>query len=820
MDHRSLFPSYFLIIILFFSTLSLIAQDLPRDTTDFNENWKFRLGEIVNAGDPALDDSGWEEVSLPHDWAIAGPFSHTLPANTGKLPWKGVGWYRQHFEISSDFEGKQVYLVFDGIMAFPEIYINGQLAGTWDYGYNSFYLDVTPYLNIPGNNLVAIKADTREHDSRWYPGAGIYRKITMITTSPVHAGIWGTYVKTPVIDDTAAIIHIYTTLVNHSNNAKDVTLEGKILDPDGKDVASGQKTASIPAGGETTVDYWITLRDPERWDIGAPVLYKLEETLTDGVTLLDKTSTKFGIRTFLFTEDDGFWLNGQRMQLYGVNLHHDHGPLGAKFYPRAMQRQLEIMKAMGCNAIRTSHNVAAPELLDMCDSMGLLVFDEIFDKWDRKADYLPGGDFEEFAARNVRNFMLRDRNHPSIILWSVGNEMGDIQYDIDGGFDKLHTMVSLVRKYDVTRPVTMVCDARESARWRHFDYYDVHSWNYGRRYLPSRLLDTTRAVIISESASTLSTRGFYEFPLPEDPTEFTLSLQISSYDLNAPWWAELADQDFAWQEEDTYVCGEFVWTGFDYLGEPTPYNDEAVKEGWITAEQSSRSSYFGIVDLCGIPKDRYYLYKSRWKPEEATVHILPHWNWEGKEGDTVPVFVYTNGDQAELTLNGKSLGKRSKFPGSENILERYRLMWNDVVYEPGELKVVASKDGLVIGDAVMRTAGKPHSLKLTPDRSIIGADGYDLCYILVEAYDKNGVPCPLAENRVEFIVEGAGVLEATGNGNPQGMESFLSPARKLFFGKAMLIVRSLSGQQGEIRIAARAKGLKSDSIIIQSTNEK
>jgi len=347
------------------------------------------------------------------------------------------------------------------------------------------------------------------------------------------------------------------------------------------------------------------------------------------------------------------------------------------------------MKSMGCNAIRTSHNVCAPELIELCDKMGMLVFNEAFDKYDDKADITSETDFYEFGERNIRNFVMRDRNHPSVIIWSVGNEMGDIQGNVDFGLQKLAAMVGFVRKYDITRPVTMACDQAGNAKWRHFDYYDIHSWNYGQRWEPAHKMDPSKAVVISESASTVSTRGFYELPLPEKKTDFNKSNQVSSYDLNAPAWAEISDDDFMWCENGSYIAGEFVWTGFDYLGEPTPYS-------------SSRSSYFGIVDLCGIPKDRYYLYQSHWAPEKNMVHILPHWNWKGYEGKNVPVFVYTNGDGAELFLNGKSLGKKFKKPKSDISTERYRLMWKDVVYEPGELKAVAYKNGQAIGETMVK----------------------------------------------------------------------------------------------------------------------
>lgn len=796
-------------------TLLLPLFVFGRETVNFNQNWKFTKGDPVNAQTLNFDDSGWRTVNVPHDWAIEGPFDAMLPANTGKLPWKGVGWYRKDFKPESKNSGNQIYIMFDGVMAFPKVYVNGKLAGEWDYGYNSFYLNITDFVDFDGKNVVAVRMDTREFDSRWYPGAGIFRKVQMIFSNPVHLEQWGIYIQTPSVTDDSALVHVYTSVKNASNSEKEVVLESKILNPKGEIILTENKWHKIQAGTTKVFEQWFTIPKPERWDVDNPMLYKLVSAVQVDKQETDFNKIKFGLRTFRFTADDGFLLNGRRVQLKGVNLHHDHGPLGTKFYPRAMERQLEIMKSMGVNAIRNSHNVAAPEVLDMCDSLGLIFFNEIFDKWDAKAGLLPGMDFDAFAERNISNWVKRDRNHPCVVLWSVGNEMGDIQYNINGGFDKLNTMLGLVRKYDPGRPVNMVCDSKASAAWRHFDFYDVHAWNYGQRYLPARALEPTKSVIISESASTLSTRGFYELPLPEKKTDFTQSLQVSSYDLNAPDWAEVADDDFMWQEQDTYVAGEFVWTGFDYLGEPTPYNDEAVKAGFITQEQSAKSSYFGIVDLCGIPKDRYYLYKSYWLPEETTVHILPHWNWENHEGEKTPVFVYTNGDCAELFLNGKSQGKQCKKPNSNNSIERYRLMWPKVKYEAGELKAVAYKNGKKIGDATVRTAGKPHHLKLTPDRSTIKADETDLSYILVEVFDKEGNPCPLADNLIEFEIKGQGTIEGVGNGNPQSLEAFIASERKLFYGKAMVIVRS-TNQPGKIQLKATGDGLKKGSVDVMS----
>jgi len=627
---------------------------------------------------------------------------------------------------------------------------------------------------------------------------------------------------------------------------------------------------------------------------------------------MDTDATSFGIRTFQFTANDGFHLNGRRVQLYGVCLHHDQGPLGGAFYPRAMERQLEIMRDMGVNAIRTSHNPPAPELLDLCDRMGFVVWDEAFDKWDGTADRVKGEPpLEQYGERQLRNFVLRDRNHPSVVVWSVGNELGG------GGREgitpeRVKFMSDFVRKYDPTRPVGMGCHIPGLAEKPNFDALDLTGWNYMRRYATYRQRYPDKPIVYSESASALSTRGFYELPLPNRKNEYSKQLQVNSYDLNAADWSDIPDSEFKLMKDDSFVAGEFVWTGFDYLGEPTPFSQEA------------KSSYFGIVDLCGIPKDRFFLYRSYWRPDTTTIHILPHWNWPDRVGKNVPVFVYTNGDSAELFLNGKSLGRRQKgvmdrpenfakgkpvttgqagnpwwqvdlgetrpvrflaldfereeknygyqikgstdgstwqtlvtkatsqtprYDGPKDVVHHvdtqarylrvefttlpngakpevkefaaysqkadssyydstytYRLRWNDVVYEPGELKAVAYKDGRQIGEATMRTAGKPATIRLTPDRKDLNASGEDLCYVLVEALDDHGTLCPLADNLVRFKVVGPAEIAAVGNGNPLSLEPFQADVRKLFYGKAMLILRTKPGEVGPVRVTAASDG--------------
>ncbi len=882
---------------------------------------------------------GGKQIRLPHDWAISGPFDPKENGYAGKLPWRGVGWYRKIFTLDEADAGRRVYFDFDGVMAFPKVYVNGQLAGEWDYGYMSFRVDATPYVKFGQANVIAVQADTRRWGTRWYPGAGIYRKVTLSICDPVHLAHWGTYVTTPQVSDESAQVRVRSTIDNHLDTESNVTVEIVLLDPQGKSVASGKKTAVVPAGGSAEVDQSFTVKNPKRWDVDHPNLYTAKTIVRTGDGIADAEDTSFGIRTFKFTANDGFYLNGRRVQLYGVNLHHDQGPLGAAFYRRAMERQLEIMKEMGVNALRTSHNPPSPEVLELCDRMGIVVWDEAFDKWDRTAGRQRGEPpLKEFAERQLRNLVMRDRNSPSVVIWSIGNEIGAGGEGVTP--ERTQFMSEVVRKYDPTRPVGMGCHIPGMVDQPNFDALDLTGWNYARRYDRYREKYPDKPIVYSESASTLSTRGFYDFPLPTTKTDYAdEALQVCSYDLNAAAWSDIPDHEFKLMTDDSFVAGEFVWTGFDYIGEPTPFSQQA------------RSSYFGIVDLCGIPKDRFYLYRSHWRPDETTVHILPHWNWPGRIGQNVPVFVYTNGDSAELFLNGKSLGRREKgvipkrppnfakgkdvtvssseaghsaadatdgdrstrwcastggpdqwlqidlgetrpigylaiefereeklygydievstdgttwqtivtkptsrqprWGGPKRIFHEvdaqgryvritfketrenawasicefsvypervesdyydvtytYRLRWNDVVYEPGELKAVAYKAGKRIGEAVMRTAGEPAAIRLTPDRTRLSATGEDLAYVLVEALDEKGTLCPLADNLIQFEIDGPAEIAGIGNGNPLSLESFQGDSHHLFYGKAMLILRTVDGRTGRIRVAAHSTGLK------------
>lgn len=807
-----------IVLVVWITTLSAAAQaQLPTNVT-LGDEWKFALGYQSDAMLPGFDDAAWEVVEVPHDWAIGMDFIPDGDGNTGKLPWKNEAWYRKWLTLPDNSKDKKFYLLFDGIMAFPEVFINGRLAGKWDYGYNSFYLDITSFLNHSEKNLLAVHVDTRQQKSRWYPGAGIIRKVQLLVRNPVHVDVWGVSLSTPVIKPHYAELRADVRINGSDGKNAGISLKHSVYSPTGKLLVSKVIENAVFNNNKHISEASLLLSNPRRWDVDNPVLYRhVVEIMQDG-KVIDRVENTFGVRELRFTADDGLHLNGKRIQLKGVNLHHDHGPLGAVFNVHAMKRQLRIMKDMGANAIRTSHNMPAPELPQLCDEMGLLLFNEAFDKYDSTAGITDTTDFELFVERNIRNFVRRDINHPSVFLWSAGNEIPDVQWNQNRGFDRLHAVVNAFKKYDPSRPVTLVCDSYESASLRHFDFYDVHSWNYGRRYRLARQMEPNKAVIISESASTVSTRGYYDSKLPGKPTDFTNELQVSSYDLNAPEWAELADDDFMWQQEEPYVAGEFVWTGFDYLGEPTPYTNQWAATNGFTDKQAARSSYFGIVDLCGIPKDRYYLYKSHWKPDETTIHILPHWNWEGHEGGVVPVFVYTNGDCAELFVNGQSQGKKCKNPLAAKSVDRFRLMWPDVVYQPGVIKVLAWKEGELIGEESVQTAAAPATLYLSADKSKLQPGGDDLCYVTIQAVDKQGRPCPLAMNTLKIEVEGEGQLAGVCNGDPQSLVSFRSMNYPLFYGKAVVVLRA-GQKQGTLSLKVSAEGMKPAKLDIQLSSQ-
>jgi beta-galactosidase len=792
--------------MLVLSIAGVVRAD--RSVEVLTSGWQFARGEQRHiATHPAYDDSAWQTVRVPHDWAIAGPFDKGVNGYAGKLPWQGQGWYRRVFSLNQADAGKRVYLDFDGVMAFCKVYINGQLAGQWDYGYSPFRVDATDFVTFGQANTLAVHVDTEKWGTRWYPGAGIYRKVTLSLCSSVHIAHWGQVITTPTPDPKTApsTVFVRTTLENHGEKAGPVTIQVALFDPAGRQVAVDERIQNIDVNIPCEVDQVFHLISPRLWGVKSPHLYTAKTTVSQHGKRLDSITASFGMRSFEFTANDGFYLNGERVQLYGVNLHHDQGPLGAAFHVRAMARQLEIMQDMGVNALRTSHNPPAAEVLDLCDRMGIVVWDEVFDKWDGTAGR-QGGEppLKAFSQRQIQNVVKRDRNHACVVVWSIGNEISEGGEGVTP--ERVAYMCGFVRENDATRPVGMGCHIPNMSDRPNFDPMDLTGWNYGRRYARFREKYPDKPIVYSESASTLSTRGFYDLTLPNRKNSYSDNHQVSSYDLCAADWSDIPDKEFKLMQDDRFVAGEFVWTGFDYIGEPTPFSREA------------KSSYFGIVDLCGMPKDRFFLYRSHWRPDVPTVHILPHWNWPDQVGQTVPVFVYTNGDSAELFLNGKSLGKRHKGQvpdGPENYYDvtyAYRLRWNEVTYVPGELKAVAYKDGQVVGEAVTRTAGAPAQLRLTVDQSTLKADGDDLSYIMVEALDRQGTANAVADNLIEFAVAGPGEIVGVGNGNPLSVEPFQANHRTLFYGKAMLIIRSLVGQPGTVEVRATSEGLKSAEV--------
>jgi beta-galactosidase len=620
-------------------------------------------------------------------------------------------------------------------------------------------------------------------------------------------------------------VRVENVIEDHTGTANKPEVETTLLDPKGKELASLRTTVAVAPNGAAPAVTTIIIPKPQLWDIQSPRLYTAVTRVFVGGKLLDRTETPFGVRTFEFTANDGFHLNGRRVQLHGVCLHSDLGPLGMAFNTRAMERELQIMQNMGVNAVRTSHNPPAPELLDLCDRMGIVVWDEAFDKWDGTATLPKGVTIPEHGKKQYTNFVQRDRNHPCVLVWSVGNEIWDLEglkYPDAPGL--LKTMVGFVKALDTTRPVGLAQCVPDSAKSQLPAALDVAGWNYAHRYDISRARWPNLPIVYSESASAYSTRGYFDdFPMPAKKDEYPATARISSYDHNSAYYSDPADVEFALMEKDRFVAGEFVWTGFDYIGEPVPF----VAEGWghftarkLAKADESRISSFGIVDLAGIPKDRYYLYQTHWAPEKKTVHILPHWNWPDRVGKDVPVYVYTGGDSAELFLNGKSLGRRTKNPDAEVVRDRYALRWLDVPYQPGELKAVAYDHGKQIGMALMRTAGEPARLRLNPDRKSLKATGEDLSYVMVEAVDKDRNLCPLAMNDVKFTVEGHGSLAGVANGDHHFPAEFVADHVTLFYGKAMIVVRASEDGGGRIRIAATSDGLHEADVSIHSKADK
>jgi beta-galactosidase len=821
------------------------AQSSPRSRESFNEGWKFvkyfnASGEAVTfdkepAGleAPSYNDNSWRTLDLPHDWAIEGPFNDTLENNTGLLPWKGIGWYRKHFKINETDKTTRFYIDFDGAMAYSQVWLNGKSVGGWPYGYTSFRLDLTPYINYQGENVIAVRLDTKKWDSRWYPGAGIYRNVWLVKTSPVHISYNGVFCTTPEIKKESGTVSISAEVESHIGNPVLARVKASIYKLDEKSATTGTPVAEftspfamLQAMDRHTFRVDLRVKDPVLWDLENPELYRAVVSVASENETYDSYEVNFGFRTLLFTARDGFFLNGKKVEVKGVCNHHDLGALGAAINTRALERQLEILKEMGCNAIRTSHNPPAPELLDLCDKMGFLVQDEAFDAWKtpkKRGDY--NLLFYAWHVEDLKAMVRRDRNHPSVFMWSTGNEVND-----QNNPALSESLRAIIKSEDITRPVTSGCNWDESGTNGFQKTLDVFGINY-RLYRYDAFFahkdNDNLPFHSSESASTISSRGEYFFPVVQGDLNNNLPgkgiFQISSYDLAYPGWATTPDQQWEMQDKYPGVFGEFVWTGFDYLGEPTPYGGDltGLRPGTRAYERAkelldrqnvtevpSRSSYFGILDLAGFKKDRFWLYQSKWRPELPMAHILPHWNWPERKGQVTPVHVYTSGDEAELFLNGKSLGKKKKGK------YEYRLRWDDVVYQPGELKVIAYKDGQKWAEDVMRTTGKAAKLAMTSDRQVIAADGKDLAFITVTIEDRNSLLVPRSNNLLNITVEGPGRIVATDAGDATSHESFQASSKKAFNGMCLVIVAAEKGAAGSITVRASSKGLKEGEVMI------
>ena len=795
------------------------------------------LGETVSYTQRNFDDRSWRQLDLPHDWGIEGPFKQEYPGETGKLPWWGVGWYRKHLTASASEKGKQIYLDIDGAMAYATVWLNGRFVGGWPYGYASFELDLTPYIEFGTDNVIAIRLGNPPDSSRWYPGGGIYRNVWLVKTAPVHVGHWGTFVTTTDVNQSAATVNLNVSIDNNSASAASVTVETQIYElvngrKTSKPVSSsGPITTAIAASASNSSMMTVRVNSPKLWNLQKPNLYAAVTTVEQNGKTIDAQETDFGIRTIKFDVDKGFFLNGEHVRINGVCDHHDLGPLGSAINTRALERQIELLKEMGVNAIRTSHNPPAPELLELCDRMGILVMDEAFDAWRRakkKNDYHLL--FDDWHEKDLRAQVRRDRNHPSIILWSIGNEIGE-QGNAEG--HKLAAeLAAIVHSEDLTRPVTAGANNQNSGYNGFQKTVDVFGYNYKpAEYGRFRQANSAIPLFASETASTVSSRGEYFFPVVEDKAQGRADFQVSSYDLYAPRWAFPPDTEFRGLDEFPFTAGEFVWTGFDYLGEPTPYGgdsqtllnftdpaeqarraQELKDSGQITVP--ARSSYFGIIDLCGFKKDRFYIYQARWRPDFPMAHILPHWNWPERVGQITPVHVYTSGDEAELFLNGRSLGRKRRAQ------YEYRLRWDDVKYEPGELKVIAYKNGKRWAEDVMKTTGPAAGLTLQADRANVKADGHDLSFVTVTITDKTGLLVPRSHNRIRFSLSGPGEIVATDNGDATNLESFQAQERNAYNGLCLVIVRAKSGQAGQIKLKAQADGLTSGEITIATRSTR
>jgi beta-galactosidase len=813
-----------------------------REEMLFNEGWNFsRYGAMPDGStsvepqgleQTGVDASGWRTVDLPHDWGIEGPFRPELPGATGKLPWAGIGWYRKTFHIPEQDRGRRIFIDFDGAMSHSKVWLNGEYIGGWPYGYSSFRLELTNHLNFGRENVLAVRLENPPEFSRWYPGGGLYRNVRLVKTAPVHVAHWGTSITVPEVSEKSAVIRISATIENQSAAAADITVRHEIFEKGSVPVKVAETSVcegSVLPGEKRFFESTVVLTDFKRWDVNSPELYFVQTTVFQNGNPVDTCQTVFGIRTIEFIADRGFLLNGRVLQIKGVCLHHDLGPLGAAVNTRAIERQLEIMQEMGCNAIRTSHNPPAPELLDLCDRMGMLVQVEAFDCWAiGKNDHDYSVLFDEWHDRDLTAMIHRDRNHPSVFMWSTGNEVMEQWPDRQVNPELSRRLRDIVHREDPTRPVSVGCNTAASGFNGFEQTVDVFGYNYNPKlYRKFREAHPEIPLYGSETSSCISSRGEYFFPVLDDMGKGAGGyFQVSSYDLYAHPWATTPETQFEMLDRNPEVAGEFVWTGFDYIGEPTPYNkdktnllnfsdpedrDKMAKELELLGDHiPPRSSYFGIVDLCGFKKDRFYLYQTRWLPELPVAHILPHWNWPERIGQVTPVHVYTSGDEAELFLNGNSLGRRTKG------LYQYRMRWDDVIYASGELKVVAFRNGQKWAEETVETTGPAAKLKLSADRQTICADGQDLSFVTVIIEDSNGRMVPRSDNTVKFSITGPGEILAVDSGNPVSHEPFQGKEHKAFNGLCLAVIRSLGGQPGNVTLTALSEGLQPAEVEVLS----
>lgn len=826
------------ILIALLMGIPLFINAQARVQHMLEKGWKFTREDSEDFSRKEYNDAKWQSVVVSHDWAIYGPFSINNDkqkvaitqdgqkeamehaGRTGGLPFVGVGWYRLKFTVPEFSSTKKATLVFDGAMSHARIYINGQEAGYWPYGYSSFYIDATPYLKAGQENALAVRLENETESSRWYPGAGLYRNVHLVINEDAFIPTWGTQLTTPVVKKEYAKIELKTRLnVPDHKKFSDYRIVTVLKGPNGKVAATGEKRGTRYDNGIFEQEFAVDA--PSLWSPDSPALYSAVSKVYEGNALKDECTTPFGIRSIEIVPGKGFYLNGVRTMLKGVCNHHDLGPLGGIANEAGIRRQIRILKEMGCNAIRTSHNMPAPELVRACDEMGMMVMAETFDEWKTKK--LQNGYhklFDEWMEKDLVNLLHQYRNSPGVIMWCIGNEVSE-QWNGDLGPKLSRRLQDICHREDPSRPVTQGMDAPDAVVNNNMAaVMDVPGFNYRPfKYLENYKKLPQQVILGTETASTVSSRGIYKFPVVRRSMHKYPDHQASSYDVEHCAWSNLPEDDFIWHEDFPYCIGEFVWTGFDYLGEPTPYYSD-----W-----PSHSSLFGIIDLAGLPKDRYYLYRSHWNKKEETLHVLPHWNWEGREGEVTPVFVYTNYPSAELFINGKSQGRRAKDlsvtidDSSDSISsaafkrqQRYRLMWMDTKYEPGTVKVVAyDKEGKAVAEKEMRTAGKPHHIELIPDRSQIKADGKDLSFVTVRIVDKDGNLCPLAENEIRFKVKGAGSYRAGANGNPASLESFQLPEMKVFSGMMTAIISS-EEKPGKITLEAVGKGLVKGVLTIES----